>query len=261
MEKKLFLILLISCISSQSLTITWPFGSSGKIDENDLTIKNPEKFEKNIYKKYFDAVDTFVNRVKKDIKLGNFGQAKNSALIEQYLAVITNINDRMVRLKGRLEYKTGKNFHEFIINKYFSNLANFIDKSTDPVNLLNRKYPNFLYRFLAWNIFDGKESADSIKQLPADKISHEILRLADSQPKEKNQYAMLLREIRSFFSDELGKQEYDAYIDGPQALDKLVISNDKDRDALLRRWDDIFINKIPEIKLELLTIQSRLKKV
>lgn len=256
---KILAIISMLSISIYSFGITWPFGSGGTI-KNDLTVENPEKFAKGtLIKKYFDSVSKFYDKVEKDLGKKNFDRdIKNLKVIENYLKTLQNVSDRMRRISARLRHESGAGYYGYIQRSYFSNLDRWTSKTTDPFNLLNKKYPNFLYRYLAWNIFEGKKSADELRELPAQKLEQEILKVADKVGNTKQQYAMLLREIRSFFSDELAKEEYDAFVDGREALDRLVISNNAEHKSL-DLLSDKLLGRYIKIKTRLLTDQNSLK--
>lgn len=258
--KKIIILTLIMSLSTYSLAITWPFGSSGSITK-DFVVKNPEKFAQGqLIKQFLDKAANYCRDVIKELKKPGFTTSPSSLpFIERNLIIIDTMQPRLARIVQRLNHETGTGYYGFMQRKYFQSLDNFTDKTTDPSNLLNKKYPNFIYRYLSVSLFGGKKKAEDVRAMSSEALVKKIDELIGKLSKKEETYAMLLREIRSFFTDELGKEEYDAFVDGRTSLDRLTIKDNVERETLKKQVEQLY-KVIPQIKATLEKIQRSLKK-
>ena len=244
-------ILALCCMNSFCLGINLPWSSGGSI-EADMTIKNPEKFAQGkLVPQYLDKATTYLSNIIKDTSLNeeNIKARKRDAKKDRDLyntlnsmdRNLQNVNDRLNALSRCLKYSTGQDYYVAIKNKYFKNINGIKDKASDPFNILKSDATNIeqnrdcLYRFLSWNVPGNKSVAD-LRKMSAREIMAEISnvkQLAINKGLDPNvSYVKLMREIGAFFNDELSKLEYDAFVDGPAALGRLVITDKKTREAL-----------------------------
>ena len=226
---------------------------------SDLTIINPEKYKaEKLFKSYLDATEDYLYEVNDDstldeksiegLKIGTKKYKKIQDKIALDIATSKNLSDRSYELIRRIRFSTGQEFYDDFKTNDFSNLIKLKTDETDPLKLLKlddiEHNRDCLYQFLAKNL-PGNKTADEIRLMPAKDIAQglEDLRtaalktgLTDSSPK-----IQLWRETRAFFNDELKKESYDAFIDGPSAMNRLVIADPKTRDALNKRIESMFL--------------------
>ena len=240
------------CVSSTCMGINFPWGSSGTI-ESDLTVKNPEKFAQGkLIPQYLDKTEKYLSMIIKDTTLDVVAikkqkrdakkdkNAYNNASAK--LAVLANISDLLNALSRRLRFSSGDEYYATIKTKYFKNLKELKNKESDPFNILKlddlEKNRDCLYRYLSWN-FPGQKSLAQVRALSHKNILTEIDGLKQAAFKkgltESSPYVLLVREIGAFFNDELAKEEYDAFVDGANALNRLIIPDQKTRDGLSER--------------------------
>ena len=208
-----------------------------------------------LYSKFYDKV------TKQLSQKSFYSNRANSVAVDNYVRILRNIKERMTRLNARLNEQSGAAFYKTIKNNYFKEIDKHTDEMTDPKGLLNKENYNFIYVYLASHLFNGKKSPDALRALTAQEIRDEILKLinVNKEKPNKQSFVKLLRELRTFFSDELVKEEYDAFIDGSKALSRLVISDKTNREKLLQRWGDLEMKR-DEVQGLLLEAQQYFKK-
>lgn len=249
-------ITLILC-SFSCFSITLPWGSSSPSIENDLTVRHPEKFSKGtLIPQYFRKAEKYLKELAadKEFDVTLVEQRSRNAKKDQQtydkvkkeLAILSNLTDRLNVINRNLKYDSGRAYYNAIKDTYFKNIKDRKDKNSDPFNLIkindidnNR---DCLYRFLSWN-WPQSTPASAIRNMAPIVILDTIDQLKQKAFKnsrtETDSFVRLIREIGSFFNDELAKNEYDAFVDGQEALDRLVIADPKTRDALIKQIQNI----------------------
>jgi len=251
-----WLIVACTLIGSACLAFKLPLSSSGSI-ASDLTVKNSEKFVgKNFIPSYLDKAEKYINTVKNDktldvkyistLKRDEKGYNNINDKNEANLTIVKNIDDRFMVLSRRLVHSTGEAYYNDFKATYFDNLKKWIDKDSDPYNILKIDEKNIeqnrdcLYKFLARK-FPGNKTAAQIKAMTAQDIMKEIKALKEAAMKKghvgSSSYLMLLKEIGVFFNDELAKEEYDAFIN--KGMNRLIITDEKTRNALSTRLNNL----------------------
>lgn len=212
--------------------------------------------------------DTYIKTLKKDAK----GYKSIADTIDSKLATTGNISDRFVSLSRRLKYPTGQAYYDDFKANYFANLKEWKNKESDPFNLLKlddiENNRDCLYRFLSWNVA-GNKSAAELRAMSAKDIMGEITILKKTALEkgisEKSPYLMSVREIGAFFNDELAKEEYDAFVDGAKAMERLVVSDAKTRAILLDKLTNITSSVWIDVRQKLLdakdAISDKLKSL
>jgi len=159
-----FMTMILCTFSCFSITLPW--GSSSPSIENDLTVRNPEKFSQGTFIPQYlkkaekhlkdliadkdlvtDLVEKRSRNAKKDQQ--TYDKAKRE------LIILSNLTDRLNVIGRNLKYDSGRAYYNAIKDTYFKNIKDFKDKNSDPFNLIkindidnNR---DCLYRFLSWN--------------------------------------------------------------------------------------------------------------
>jgi hypothetical protein len=251
--------------------------SSGASIESDMTIKNPEKFtQSKLISQYLEKTEKLFSSILSDKSLDvavissqKRDAKKDKALydkVQNKRAVLSTVKERLIQFIQRLQLKTGQEFYDLYKKTYFNNIKGLKDKSSDPFNILKidkiDENRDCLYRFLSWN-FPGKKSTAQVRAMSYKDICsaiEELKRQAINKGMENSSYFKLMREIRAFFDNELAKEQYDAFVDGPEACKHLIVSDSTVRAALLknakRMYEDISIN----VTMKLLETNDFLKK-
>lgn len=247
--------------SFSCFSITLPWGSSSPSIENDLTVRHPEKFSKGtLIPLYLKKAEKHLKELAADKELDvthveeRHRNARDQQTydkvtydkVKKELTILSNLTDRLNVISRNLQYDSGRAYYDAIKNKYFKNIIHLKDKNSDPFNLIkineidtNR---DCLYRFLSWN-WPQSTSVSAIRNMTPTVILETIDQLKQKAFKnlrpETDSFVCLIREIGSFFNDELAKNEYDAFVDGQEALDRLVITDQKTRNALIKQMQNI----------------------
>jgi hypothetical protein len=267
---------MLTCCSSLCLAINLPWSSGASI-ESDMTIKNPEKFAQGkLIPQYLDKSEKFfasilndksldattISRQKRDAK-------KDKALydkVQNKLEVLSTVKERLIQLIQRLQLPTGQAFYDLYKKTYFDNIKELKDKSSDPYNILKidkiDENRDCLYRFLSWNLPEQKSVAQ-IRAMSYQDICTAIEEIKNQAIKKglgNSSFFKLVREIRAFFDNELAKEQYDAFVDGPEACRRLVVSDQNVREALLKRAKNFYEQMYPDIRMKLLEINGFFRK-
>jgi hypothetical protein len=264
------LIFTCACLSSVCFAVNLPWGSSGSIGP-DMTVKNPEKFAQGkLIPQYLDKAKKYLDTLMKDKSLSEAtlqAQKRNKAndlaaynAVNAKLQVLTGISDRLNALMRRLQYVSGQEYYKKYEDEYFVNLRDRKDKASDPFNILKiaadkvGENRDCLYRFLAWN-FPGQKTTAQIRAMGASDIMKGIDELKQNAFKaglrENSSYVLLVREIGAFFNDELAKEEYDAFVDGPEALNRLTIPDARERKNLKDKASVLYVDLLTDSKMKM----------
>lgn len=270
-------LLAVFSICSACLGVNFPWTSSGSI-ESDMTIKNPEKFAKGkLIPRYLGKAEKFLQAIVDDTTL-DVGTVKRQyrdlthdiVVYDKIIAdlgALANMTDRFNACIRRLRYTSRDAYYNAIKTGYFESIQKWKNNQSDPYNVLKigaiDRNRDCLYRFLAWN-FPGKKTVAQVRAMPYKDIVIETGALKDSAIKkglkDNSSYLMLVREIESFFKDELSKEEYDAFVDGAEAMDRLIITDTKMRTDLTERLSQIYPGLWSDAKMKLIDTEKFLIK-
>jgi hypothetical protein len=239
--------MLISFFSCFSIYVPW--GSSTPKIEADLTVRHPEKFAKGaLIPQYLKSTQKHLEAIlnDKDFEKESIRKQVNArryqrlvAKVDHELTTLANLQDRLNMISRSLRYASGADYYRAIKTQYFKQIRDLKNKDSDPFNIIkiddidnNR---DCLYRFLAW-IWPQSISTHALRNLSPTEILKNIDQLKQiafgKGLTETHNFVRLIREIGAFFNDELAKYEYDSFVDGQEALSKLIIENETARQKL-----------------------------
>lgn len=269
-------ILMFSFCSSLCLAVNLPWSAGASI-ESDMTIKNPEKFSQGkLIPQYLDKSEKLISSILSDksLDVATISRQKRDAKkdkafdekVQNKLDVLSTIKERLIQFIQRLQLPTGKAFYDLYRTSYFKNIKELKDKSSDPFNILKidkiDENRDCLYRFLSWN-FPQQKTAAQIRAMSYKDICSAIEEVKSQAIKKglgNSSFFKLVREIRAFFDNELAKEQYDAFVDGPEACNRLIISDQNTRQALLKRAKIMYEQMYTDARMKLLEAHDFLKK-